>query len=556
MDKLTIWKLTKAQLGMLSLGLFIGLITLIAVVLLLAASGWFLTAAGMASAAGAALTFNFFSPGGVVRMAAITRTAGRYGERVVSHEAVLRLLRDLRLWVWDQLTPRLPDRSGNTLSGELLQRAVADIDRLDEWPLRWLAPWFWAISIVCLALAVAQIFVPTLVAVIALPIVLAMVIVPLLGRLLGRKLTQLEVQQGGKRRSLLVEALAGLITLQVNNQWQNRQAQIEAEDRQIIRAQRQQAMLVSTGQLLIGLMLLVAFYLLLAQGAQLVLNNELNGAWLAALALGFLALNEILAPLAATFQAAGQSAQARQRLNDMQNIEPLHQGGKVHIDQLNSLTLQALTVRQPNAITGPTKVSVQLAAQDKCLVTGPSGAGKTTLAYALARFVPVSPQQVLLNDADLTELTEDCLRQHIGVLEQSPHLFNQSLAANLRLGCPTASDDQLWQALEKVALADWAKALPEQLLTNIGEYGTGVSGGQARRIGLARLILQAPSLLIVDEPLEGLDEANQQLILDQLLALPGMLIMISHHSVDRQRFSHHVQLNANGEMLSASVDGE
>ncbi|WP_119394868.1 thiol reductant ABC exporter subunit CydC [Salinibius halmophilus] len=549
MDKLTIWKLTKAQLGMLSLGLLIGLITLIAVVLLLAASGWFLTAAGMASAAGAALTFNFFSPGGVVRMAAITRTAGRYGERVVSHEAVLRLLRDLRLWVWDQLTPRLPDRSGNTLSGELLQRAVADIDRLDEWPLRWLAPWFWAVAIVCLSLAVAQIFVPSLVAVIALPIVIAMIAVPLLGRLIGRQLTVKEVEQGGRRRSQLVEALSGLITLQVNNQWQNRQNAIEAEDQSIIAAQRWQALLISTGQLLIGLLLLVSFYLLLDQGAQLVLNEQLNGAWLAAMALGFLALNEILAPLAATFQAAGQSAQARQRLNEMGEIEALHSGGQQTIDTLDTLKLQALTVRQPNAMSGPTDVNATLFAGDKCLLTGPSGAGKTTLAYALARFIPVTPGQVLLNDVDLTELSEMSLRQHVGVLEQSPHLFNQSLAANLRLGNPSASDEELWDVLKQVSLYDWAQSLPEQLLTNIGEYGTGVSGGQARRIGLARLMLQAPSLVVVDEPLEGLDGDNQKLILDQLLSLPAMLIMISHHDVDVDRFDHHLKLDAAGKML-------
>ncbi len=193
-------------------------------------------------------------------------------------------------------------------------------------------------------------------------------------------------------------------------------------------------------------------------------------------------------------------------------------------------------------MTGPDRVSFSLYPGDTLWIQGPSGCGKSTLAAVMAGWLAPSQGHVRVNDVPMGEVEEKTLRRQIGLLDQDLYLFPMTLAENLRLGKPDAEDAELWDILEQVALARWARQLPRQLETPIGEYGTGLSGGQARRVCLARLLLFAPPILILDEPFEGLDPPTADRVLAMLRQhwKEGILVIISHQDLTGE-FTCHFQ---------------
>jgi ATP-binding cassette subfamily C protein CydC len=155
-------------------------------------------------------------------------------------------------------------------------------------------------------------------------------------------------------------------------------------------------------------------------------------------------------------------------------------------------------------------LSFALAPGERLAITGNSGSGKSTLAALISRQLAPSQGHIMLGGINLADWPEHELRQRVAVLTQHSELFDDSLAANLRVAYPEADDDLLWQALENVDLADWAKSLPKGLRTRVGEGGRQLSGGQARRVALARLYLRDPDLVLLDEPFAGVDSATAQ----------------------------------------------
>lgn len=512
----------------------LGLATLFATVGLLSVSGWFISAAAIAGivTAASAISFDFFRPAAVIRMFAITRTAGRYGERLASHHAVLGLLTDLRCLFFDAIAKqKLTAVHDLVQSADAMQRLTHDIDQLDELPLRFWAPWFWAVMLQLILWGFMAVFSLPLAKAVALPLCLAGVVVPAVGVWFGRGIAHQHTQLAETRRRHLLNPLTASTSLILWQQWQPFQQQFHSSDTAYHKTQLRQH---STGLLLntIQQILLAAVIILLIwQGYEQVATHALSVPMLLAFVLAVLGMYEILLPLASSYTSYGFALASRDRLNALtENAAPLSAQAEPKPFPNNALHLQAheLCAKFPHALNGVLNASFSLKNGDVLLVKGRSGAGKSTLLHALAGELPLQSGSLMLNDMPLQSMATN---GEIGYLAQQLDIFDLTLAQNLRIGNAKATDDMLWHVLDMVNLADWAKQQPQGLKTPLGEYGAAISGGQARRVALARLLLLPKKILLLDEPFAGLDAENAAHVYANLKKQQqdGLLVIVSHH---------------------------
>ena len=520
-----------------SLALLLGALTLFSAIALLATSGWFITASAIAGlVVTSSFTFDYFRPAALIRLFAIVRTAGRYGERVTSHHATLSLLKDLRSQVFRALTLRNSLVSqDSTGSAATMHRLVADIDRLDRFPLQFMAPWFWAVLIVMAYLTFAYWLQPQLAYAASFGLLMALLVIPMLGFWRGRKLALSDVQAAELRREHFLESLSLLTSLTLWQSWQTQQLYTLSADEHYQEQHHKQQQLISLLALLQQLALAASLGCLLWVGVPLVAAELINVPWLLASALALLGIHEALVPLAGSFIGLGQSQAARDRINQLMQLNTAQAMVTTDADKPRptapfQLQTENLSARIAGALNGPEHININLHSGQVLVITGASGIGKTTLLKVLANALLPSNGNYLINQRPAIEWQLD---ECIGYLPQQFDIFDSSLANNLRLADPQASDEQLWQVLTDVALADWAKE-QSGLDTALGEYGAQISGGQARRIALARLLLAQRPILLVDEPFAGLDSASSYKVLAALRERQanGLLIIVSHHAMD------------------------
>lgn len=531
-------RLLRSRQASWNLALLLGALTLFSAIALLATSGWFITASAIAGLAlASSFSFDYFRPAALIRLFAIVRTAGRYGERLASHHATLSLLKDLRSQVFRALTLRTtPINQESTGSAATMHRLVADIDRLDRFPLQFLAPWIWASVIVLAYLSFAYWLLPQLAYASAIGLCMAWLLVPCLGFWRGRKLALTDVQAAELRREHFLESLSLLTSLTLWQSWPQQQRDTLSSDEHYQAQELQQQQLISVLSLLQQLALAVSLGALLWVGVPAVSASLISVPWLLAAALALLGIHEALVPLAGSFIGLGQSQAARDRINQLMQLDTLPSASaqqstdKPRPSTPLQLQTQNLSARIPGALNGPENINIDLSSGDILLITGASGIGKTTLLKVLANTLENTSGNYLINQRPAAQWQLD---QCIGYLPQQLDIFDSSLASNLRLADPHATDEQLWQVLADVALADWAKQ-QSGLETALGEYGAQISGGQARRIALARLLLAKRPILLLDEPFAGLDSASSYQVLAALQQrqAQGLLIIVSHHVLD------------------------
>ncbi len=541
-----------------SLSFLLGAVTLIATVALLAYSGWFISAAALAGiAAIQAGSFNYMRPGAVIRFLAISRTAGRYAERLQSHHSVLSLLKTLRLHSFASLSAQstlrlsLLTRPG---SADQLQRLVADIELLDQFPLKVILPWSWASLAALLYLLVVQLLAPSLLPAASLVLLAQLLLWPLLLQQLGIRLARAEVAAQSQRRQLLLTSLQLLTTLLIFGRWSWQQQQLQQQDRHIDQLQRQLQLTMLLAQFGSQVLLLTGLVWLGSQATPLVLQAGLPAAVLIGLLLGWLGLGEVFAPLAQLQTALGYSLAARDRVDQL--LLPTQAAdaavclatpsAQSPLAATCSLSLQQLRIgfATPLAQIAPQQRS--FTGGDVILLQAPSGAGKSCLLQTLAGDLAAHGGEILLNGLPLAQWSAQQRHQLIGYLPQKPQLFQLSIAAELRLADPAATDQQLLQVLQLVGLEGWLQQQPQGLRTLLGQYGVGLSGGELRRFALARQLLQRNPILLLDEPFAGLDQTTADQLLNHLVSWQqaGILLIASHQQQQHPAFNQCWQLTS------------
>ncbi len=503
---------------------------------LLVLSGWFLTATALAGMSlVTAQAFNFFTPGALVRLLAMGRTAGRYAERVWGHSLTLQILADLRGAFFRRLIPIFP-RVG-LHPAELLQRLQQDIDALDHLYLRMLVPLMAAVVLLVPLLLVLYAGLPQaalmLMAVLLL-IVLLLRIPYRLGTVQGARVAEAE----GRLQQVLHEYLGQLGVLQLFARAPAALAQIAAAERDLFSAQdalaRQQSLVRASLVLLPVLLLLLLL--------SLVVMTELPPFWqgpeLACLLFLWLGLQELVLPLADGVLFLGRSRSALERLAAVCQAAPcvfpvsLVEAPEQAVQAPVALECRGLEFAFPEAAPLLREASFCLRRGERLALVGPSGCGKSTLIGLLARWFAPQRGEIELWQRAIETYAEPCLRAQFAVLPQQVDLLDGSLALNLRLAAPGASSERLLEVLRQVELTHLAAQAADLESCCIGAGGRRLSGGERRRIGLARVLLSEAPIWILDEPTEGLDLALEARLLVQLeRALAGKtLLLISHRA--------------------------
>lgn len=478
-------------------------------VLLLGISGWFITASALAGLAGAAAahSFNFMVPSALIRFFAIVRTGSRYAERVTGHDAALQALAALRPQVFEGVA-RGPVRRALALAGgEASSRLVQDVDAIQNRFVRLSAPWGALAGLIaglCLALAAGW---STALAV-AVASALGVLAAVLVGRWLAEPAGRAVQTASGQFKTRFAALAAAAPELQAYGikPW--------AADR------------------------------LAEQGAVLERATErlaLAGGWIMLTQSVTMAL--AIVGVLATARAASPPVIALAILAAVTTVESAgalltalrHNGAvKAAIDRLGELLDEPTpgAVQPAAAVIGLPSVGLDLAPPQRVGVAGPSGAGKTTLIERLMQLRAPRPGEARLGDIDCADLAPDAARALFAYAPQQAILLAGSIRDNLKLAQPAADDETLWAGLEDADLADRVRAAPDGLNALLGENGALLSGGERRRLGLARAYLRPAPWLVLDEPTEGLDAATEQRVLQRLsqrLQRTGQgLILISH----------------------------
>jgi ATP-binding cassette subfamily C protein CydC len=519
---------------------------------LLALSGWFIAA--MALAGSGAHDFEYFTPAAAIRGLAVLRTGGRYLERLVTHEATLRFLARLRVWFYKHLEPLVPARLQYYRGGDLLSRIRADIDSLDNVYLRVLVPTASALITVALMVFFLVWFSPHVALADLIGLALAGVAVPLVALRLARKSGAQAVMVRGTLRAEIADTIRGFSELLVYRALDGKLAGLDCIGATLAAAQRREARIGAASTATTLLIAQLSLWVAVIIALPLVGQGAITGPDFAMVGLFVLASFDAVSGLPAAYNALGQSLAAARRVFEVIDTSPAVSEPNREISPPTRFDLQVEGLKMRYADTqGWALDDVSFAIpQGSCLgVVGRTGAGKTSLLNVLLRFWDFQEGNVEIGGLSLRELSGETIRSLCAVVAQQTHLFNTSIRENLLLARPDATEEELCAALRDADILDEIMAMPSGLDTVVGEAGTDLSGGQARRIAMARAFLKNAPLLVLDEPTEGLDAVSERAVLDTIARLArGRTTLLITHRPQALRLADAVLVLENGKARS------
>ncbi|SCC00238.1 ATP-binding cassette, subfamily C, CydC [Kosakonia oryzendophytica] len=522
--------LYKRHKWMLTLGVILAIVTLLASIGLLTLSGWFLSASAVVGVAGI-YSFNYMLPAAGVRGAAITRTAGRYFERLVSHDATFRVLEHLRVSTFSKLLPLSPAGLARFRQGELLNRVVADVDTLDHLYLRVISPLVGALVVIIVVMVGLSVLDVSLALMLGGIMLATLFILPPLfyraGKPTGENLTTLR----GQYRQQLTSWLQGQAELTLFGASERYRQELENTELSWHDAQRRQSDLTAVSQAVMLLISGAAVIAMLWFASGGVGENTQPGALIALFVFCALAAFEALAPVTGAFQHLGQVIASATRITQLTECEPevtFPQNTTAAPEQV-AVQLDALSFSYPGQPQQALdNITLSISAGEHVAILGRTGCGKSTLLQLLTRAWDPQHGEIRLNDQPMRDFSEPVLRSLISMVPQRVHLFSATLRDNLLLAAPHASDEQLTAMLMRVGLE---KLLDDSGLNAwLGEGGRQLSGGELRRLAIARALLHDAPLVLLDEPTEGLDASTESQILELLAeVMKGKtLLMVTH----------------------------
>jgi len=517
------------QWGWLMAGIVSGILVIAANVALMAVSGWFI--ASMAVAGVTKVTFNYALPALAIRILAIFRTLGRYAERLITHEAAFRMLADLRVWLFQRLIPLAPAGLESYAGGDLSGRLRADVDNMESLYLRIIAPITTGMVVMLLAPLCLAIWSPAAGLAQFMALFSAGVALPLVTRKLAAIPGKQTVSLAGELRTVVTEGLQGAEELLLLGASGEQADKVEALYAEIAEGQRRLGGIngiAIAGVVTVGGFALAA--LLAITGADLS-NGAITGPELVMLLLFSAASFEGIAPLAAALQAIPATVATAGRLTELANAphpvpEPVN---PLPLASSHEIVFRDVNFAYSDGSKVLSKFSLVIEEGKRVALTGRSGIGKSSIAELLLRFRPYDGS-ITIGGTELRDISGQQISSLITAVTQRPHLFNSSIRDNILLGSSQPSDELIREALEDSGLLTWIESLPNGLDTVVGVAGSAVSGGEVKRIALARALLHEAPIILLDEPTEGLDLDTERKVVERLkLRLQGKTVLLITH---------------------------
>jgi len=537
-----LWQAMAAQRKELALAGLLGGLASLCAVALLGTAAWLIA---QASEYPPVLTLTVAAV--LVRTFALGRAFLRYAERLVGHDAAFRGLTELRVQVYERLERLAPVGLGRFTKGDLLNRLVLDVDAALDLPLRIVLPWAQATFVSVVTVAFLAWLLPGVGLLLGVVVVLALIVAPLIIGRTTRRAERLLAPRKAELASVVVTALHGCADLSANGRIIDTTTRAHAIDDSVTELSRRESFALGIGGGTATVLQGLAVCATLVIAIPAVVSGRIEPVWLAVVALLPLALIDVLATLpgsALAFQRLKGSADRIAGVMDSPDpvvdpVNPARLGTQPSDISLSDLSASWSTVQ---VLSG---ISFDLVAGRRLAVVGPSGSGKSTLAACLMGFLSYQGS-ARLGDIEIRDVGGDDLREHISVLSQQAHIFDTTIAENIRLG-REVEEQAIWLALEQAQLADWVRGLPKKLQTQVGTFGMSISGGEAQRLALARFLVQPRPIVVLDEPTEHLDsETAQDLERTMFDALAGFTTIVITHRLSSLHLADNVIVLRNG----------
>ncbi len=526
----------KNNLKRISVGILLTLITMISGLALLMLSGWFITAtalAGMSIATGLVITFDMYVPGSGIRFFALSRTISRYIERIYNHDTILRLISLFRVTLFSRLSKMSLQQLRASSDSEWLSRLTADIDALDSILVRYILP-----PIAALLLIIGlTVFISFFWFEFALYSGLFMVLCLSASVFYTIKSTSASSSSAcailNHCRSQVIEHLNGSIELQSHNLMHVHQRGLDERLRQLDIAQNLLSSKTIQLQTLLDWVLNINLFVVSIAVLSAVDTGVISGPQAIMLVMMFLGVNEVLQSFVMQFSAWGKTEFSAERLANLEDTDNASKTGNVEL--LNSLTVNIVD-DQKISISQQQAIHFTLVPHQMLNVVGQSGSGKSSLADILAGVADINTKsEVLVNNSlRIKDIDKNNWHQKASYLEQSNTILAGTLGYNLGVGLNSVDEEYVWTVLKQLELAQWANSLTDGLNTWLGETGGKISGGQARRVCLARILLRDPQLLILDEPFNGIDTEMAKRIWGNISPWLSkrMVVLLSHQEAE------------------------
>jgi ATP-binding cassette, subfamily C, bacterial CydC len=489
-----------------------------------------------------------------VEVLAFLRGPLRYEERLVGHDAALRALTRWRVWLYDRLAPRVPAGLAGWRSGDLLVRAIDDVDALQDLYLRTLLPTAIAVGASVIGTVAVGLILPWAALALGLPLALALVVPALLT---WRRSGDDEMAAlSGAMSAQVVDALSGAPELLAFGAGDAMLRAVEELGVRTGALERRHVRLTNATALVIGVCLAAAVVGVLALGVAAVHSHNLGQVMVAVLPLAALATFETVpgVPLAvARALAVRASAERLFALEDVAVPVCDPDAPEARAPGVPEVAFEDAALRYgsglPRALDG---INLRLPPRGRLAVTGSSGAGKSSLVNALLRYWPLEAGTLSLDGTNVERLTQTDARGACALADQRAQMFAGTVRSNLTLARPSATEEEIARALRAARLDEWLASLPEGLETPVGEDGVALSGGERRRLAVARALLAPGQVVVLDEPTSGLDAGLADELIEGVLrvARERSILLITHRAAEAARCDAAVALEA-GRVVSA-----